>query len=68
MNRVSNNFFLNTLETLTHSYVRPRYPGYIHFQTQAGLLVHKYLKIGGHAGQLLEELDHLHCVKRNSIH
>ena len=66
VNRVSNNFFLNTLETLTHSYLRPRYPGYIHFQTQAGLLVHKYLKTGGDAGHLLEELDHLHRLTRNS--
>jgi multiple sugar transport system substrate-binding protein len=68
VNRASNGFFLNTLETLTHSYVRPRYPGYIHFQTQAGLLVHQYLKTGSQAGQLLEELDHLHCVTRNSVH
>jgi multiple sugar transport system substrate-binding protein len=68
VNRVSNNFFLNTLETLTHSYLRPRYPGYIHFQTQAGLLVHNYLKTGGDAGHLLEELDHLHRLTRNSVH
>jgi multiple sugar transport system substrate-binding protein len=68
VNRASNGFFLNTLETLSHSYVRPCYPGYIHFQTQAGLLVHQYLKIGGQAGHLLEELDHLHCVTRNSVH
>jgi multiple sugar transport system substrate-binding protein len=68
VNRVSDNFFLNTLETLTHSYVRPRYPGYIHFQTQAGLLVHNYLKTGADAGHLLEELDHLHRLTRNSIH
>ena len=68
VNRASNDFFLNTLETLTHSYVRPRYPGYIHFQTQAGLLVHQYLKVGGHAEHLLEELDHLHRLTRNSVH
>ena len=63
-----NEFFVNTLETLTHSYVRSRYLGYIHSQTQAGLLVHQYLKIGGQAANLLEELDHLHCVTRDSIH
>lgn len=67
VNRVSSDFFLNTLETLTHSYVRPRYPGYIHFQTQAGLLVHGYLRKGGHAGHLLDELDHLHRATRNSM-
>lgn len=64
VNRASNGFFLSTLETVTHSYVRPRYPGYIHFQTQAGLLLHKYLKAGGHASHLLEELDELHCGTR----
>ena len=68
VNRASNNFFLNTLETLTHSYVRPRYPGYIHFQTQAGLLLHRYLKAGGQAARVLEELDHLYRATRDSVH
>ena len=29
------NFYANTAETLEHAYVRPRYPGYIGFQTDA---------------------------------
>lgn len=68
VNHASHDFFLATLETLTHAYVRPRYPGYLHFQTQAGLRVHNYLKIGGDADHLLEELDHLYRVTRNSTH
>ena len=33
------NFYANTAETLEHAYVRPRYPGYIGFQTDASELL-----------------------------
>jgi multiple sugar transport system substrate-binding protein len=33
------NFYVNTAETLEHAYVRPRYPGYIRFQTDASALL-----------------------------
>ncbi len=36
VNRDSNNFFINTLETLTHGSLRPRFNGYVEFQGEAG--------------------------------
>jgi multiple sugar transport system substrate-binding protein len=66
VNQASNNFFLGTLDTLTHAYMRPRYAGYIFFQTQAGLIVHEFLKNGGRGGRVLEALDRLYLSTRNS--
>ena len=66
VNQASDNYFLATLDTLTHSYVRPRYPGYIDFQTRAGLVVWEFLKNGGSAVRVLEALDHLYLATRNS--
>jgi multiple sugar transport system substrate-binding protein len=45
-NRLTNNFFRNTLPALDRAYLRPRYDGYIDFQNQAGPVVHEYLKNG----------------------
>ncbi|MFI2856485.1 ABC transporter substrate-binding protein [Paenibacillus sp. JSM ZJ436] len=43
VNRLSGDFFKNTLDTLTHGSMRPRYPGYIDFQEQAGHLIRNRL-------------------------
>lgn len=48
-NRVSNNFFKNTLSTLDTAWVRPRWNGYLHFQERAGAIVHRYMWGGGNA-------------------
>jgi multiple sugar transport system substrate-binding protein len=48
------------LDTLTHAYMRPRYAGYIHFQTQAGLIVHQFLRNGGNPDGVLEALNRLY--------
>ena len=37
------NFFRNTAETVSDAYVRPRYPGYIAFQTEASELLRRGL-------------------------
>jgi multiple sugar transport system substrate-binding protein len=66
VNEAADNFFLDTLDTLTHAYVRPRYTGYIHFQTQAGLIVHEFLKNGGSPAPVLDALDRLYLDTRNS--
>ena len=60
VNQASSDFFLNTLDTVTHAYMRPRYSGYIHFQTQAGLVVHGFLRNGGKPVGVLESLNRLY--------
>ena len=60
VNQASDNCFLATLDTLEHAYLRPRYAGYIHIQTQAGLIVHEFLKNGGDPLRVLETLDRLY--------
>jgi multiple sugar transport system substrate-binding protein len=60
LNRACGNFFLDTLPTLDDAYVRPRYPGYIPFQDRAGPVVHRYLREGGDARAVLNEIDVLY--------
>jgi multiple sugar transport system substrate-binding protein len=43
-NRITNNFFANTLPTLDAAWVRPRWPGFIAFQDAASVIVHNYLR------------------------
>lgn len=43
-NRLTNNFFSATLQTLDAAYLRPRYNGYIHFQEQAPDILLRYLR------------------------
>ena len=66
VNQASGNFFQDTLETLTHAYLRPRYSGYIEFQTEAGLLIHQFLKDGGETDAVLEGLNRL--LVQNQLH
>lgn len=60
VNQRTNNFFLNTLPTLDRAYLRPRYPGYLHFQDHAGDAVQHYVKSGGNPKQVLNTLDNLY--------
>lgn len=57
-NRITNNFFTNTLPTLDAAWVRPRWPGFIAFQDAASAIVHSYLR-GNDATeqQVLADLD-----------
>jgi multiple sugar transport system substrate-binding protein len=60
LNRIANGFFERTLDSLERAYVRPRYPGYIEFQEQAGLPIVKYLRNGGSPRAVLEEVNGLY--------
>jgi multiple sugar transport system substrate-binding protein len=42
-NALSNNFFLDTLETIEHAYLRPRFPQWPVFQEYLGDIVHDFL-------------------------
>jgi multiple sugar transport system substrate-binding protein len=56
-NRITNNFFTNTLPTLDAARMRPRWPGFIAFQDAASSIVHSYLR--GDGGSELEVLTNL---------
>lgn len=43
-NRITGRFFAETLDTLDAAYMRPRYPGYIDFQTAASDAMHQFLR------------------------
>ena len=43
INEETNNFFMNTRETLEKSWVRPRHNGYMNFQDEAGNIINEYL-------------------------
>ena len=44
VNSASNDFFAATLPTLEQAYVRPRFPGFVEFQTEASLIVSDFLR------------------------
>ena len=59
VNRRSNDYFLNTLPALDRAYLRPRFPGYLHFQDQGGAPIREYLMEGGDGRRTLAELKRL---------
>jgi multiple sugar transport system substrate-binding protein len=60
LNRLSNNYFYDTLPTLDEAYLRPRYDGYIPFQDAAGPVIHTYLRDGGDPRVALRCIDQLY--------
>jgi len=65
VNDASQNFFRNTLPTLDRAYLRPRFPGYLHFQDHAGDHVRDYLVHGGNPKQTLEKMARLYRESKN---
>jgi multiple sugar transport system substrate-binding protein len=63
-NRITENFFRNTLRTLDEAYLRPRYPGYITFQEQAPDVVARFLEGKIDAQAAWEGLDALDAAVR----
>jgi len=58
-NRITHNYFISTLPALDRAYLRPRYPGYLHFQDHAGDPVREYMMNGGDAKAVLAKLEQL---------
>ncbi|MEI7628104.1 MAG: extracellular solute-binding protein [Bacteroidota bacterium] len=56
-NKLTNNFFSNTLATLSNAYVRPRYQGWPKFQEWLGKKIHSFLVNDTDAELLLKELQ-----------
>jgi multiple sugar transport system substrate-binding protein len=71
VNRRSNGFFKETLPALNRAWVRPRFDGYLQFQSHAGELLHRYLRDGGDELSVLTDMDHLlrnaHQGRRNEV-
>jgi multiple sugar transport system substrate-binding protein len=59
VNRRSGDFFRDTLETLDHAWLRPRFDGYLRFQDAAAPVVYRYLRHGGSEKDVLASLDGL---------
>lgn len=66
-NNLTSDFFKNTLETLDNSYLRPRYNGYLQFQDYGGDYIQSYVKNGGNAKLILDELNNLYRKSKEGI-
>jgi multiple sugar transport system substrate-binding protein len=59
-NASTTNFFRDTLETLDHAYVRPRYDGFVAFHDEVGVLLNEYLSHPSDENTLLDRIDVLY--------
>lgn len=60
VNRRCLDFFKDTLSAHDRAYVRPRYPGYFHFQDHAGDVIRDYNMNGGDPRQVMVKLNTLY--------
>lgn len=63
-NRTTLDFFKDTLDTLDAAYLRPRYSGYLHFQDNAGPVLHEFVQGELTAEQALNNLDAIYVTSR----
>lgn len=63
-NRTTLDFFKDTLDTLDAAYLRPRYSGYLHFQDNAGPVLHEFVQGELTAEQALDNLDAIYVASR----
>ena len=61
-NKLTHNFFSNTLATLSNAYVRPRYQGWPKFQQWLGEKIHAFLVNDTPPELLLKELQEEYCA------
>lgn len=59
-NRLTHNYFRNTLPALQRGYMRPRYNGYLFFQDHAGDPLQQYLLHNGYAHTVLKEMNRIY--------
>ena len=57
LNEHAHGYFRDTLPALDAGWVRPRFPGFIAFQDEASVLVHRYLVDGGSERAVLDAMD-----------
>jgi multiple sugar transport system substrate-binding protein len=56
-NALTDNFFVNTMDTLAYAYVRPRYNGWTAFQQYLGEALHTFLKHDSNPAEVLEQIQ-----------
>lgn len=59
-NRITADFFRNTLETIDNAYLRPRYNGYLYFQEKAGPMIREWLLTSSSIEILIKQLQDLY--------
>ena len=59
-NRITSNYFAATLPVLDRAYLRPRYPGYLKFQDEAGPILQPALRGQADDNATLDRLDALY--------
>ena len=64
VNRRSNGFFADTLETMEQASMRPRYNGYMQLQDNGGTVLREYLMTGRDLTGTLERLNTLYRKSR----
>jgi multiple sugar transport system substrate-binding protein len=57
VNAATSGFFSDTLDAMDAAYLRPRYDGFLRFQSEGGDLIHRHLVEGGDADDVLDRLD-----------
>jgi multiple sugar transport system substrate-binding protein len=60
-NRLTNNYFYNTLPAMERGYMRPRYHGYLHFQDHGGEPIRDFLMGKISVKNALEKLETLYA-------
>lgn len=59
-NRDTHDYFARTLPVLDAAFVRPRFPGYLHFQEEGSLILHAALRGESTAPAAIQRLDALY--------
>ena len=65
INEISNHYFEATLPTIEHAYLRPRFPGFIEFQSQASFLISDFLRGKLSSATALNSLDE--CFRKATL-
>ncbi|MBV8378279.1 MAG: hypothetical protein JO279_14880, partial [Verrucomicrobia bacterium] len=64
LNRRWNGFYKNTLGTIQDAWIRPRYPGYIEFQSEGSALIRSGLGRGRSTDEILQSLQDAYTRSR----
>jgi multiple sugar transport system substrate-binding protein len=67
-NKLTNNFFFNTFDTLENAFVRPRYGGWPEFQKYLGEVLHHHLKNDTDPVKVLDHLQEMYRLSYKNKH